>query len=126
MTKVGAFFNRRLAPARQSHLRSRMGNQPVRQFVLPTLVGLFVQPGDLRQAAHATVTEAVGFQHHVPPPPLLIQAAQEQVHLLMQLLVWVLGGLLAIGTTTSVHPEVGIDESARQGRKLARLYGQFT
>jgi len=74
----------------------RTVGQPLRQFLLPALDGLLVQPRDLREQTKATMSQSVGFHRHIPTPLLFIQAAQQEIHLLMKSLVGMLTALLAV------------------------------
>src|SRR5579859_6527590 len=81
-TSVASFFFDRWTPAtRQPHPIRRTIPQRGRQLLAPPPDRLFVDPGDLRQQHIPAVPDPVGFHGHVPAPLLLIQPAQQQVHL---------------------------------------------
>jgi hypothetical protein len=49
---------------------------------------LRIQARDLREQPIATCTHAVGLHRDIPAALLFIQAAQQHIHLPMQLLIW--------------------------------------
>jgi hypothetical protein len=73
------------------------------QFLSSPLDRLFIQARDLREQALSTWTNALGLQRHLPAPLLFIQAAQQQIHLPMQLLIRMRRVLLAMRTLTLMH-----------------------
>ena len=59
--------------------------------------------GDLREQPITAMTDLLGLQRHIPAPLLLVQAAEEQVHLSMQFLIRILARLTAIRTSALVY-----------------------
>jgi hypothetical protein len=53
------------------------------------------------------VSEAIGFQRHVPTPLLLIQPRKQEIHLGMQQLIRMFTFLLAMGTLTLMNFRYG-------------------
>lgn len=67
------------------------------------LDGLFIQACDLGQQPIATGTYAGGLHRHLPAKLLFIQAAQQQIHLPMQLLIRMRCVLLAMRTLAVMY-----------------------
>jgi len=57
----------------------------------------------LGQQAISSVTHPLGLQGYVPAALLFIQAAQKQIHLLMQFLIRMIDLLSATGTLTDMY-----------------------
>jgi hypothetical protein len=68
-----------------------------------TLDGLFIQARDLREQPIPTSTQAGGLHGNIPTVLLFIQSAKPQIHLPMQLLIWMEHFLLAMGTLELMH-----------------------
>jgi len=73
------------------------------QFLLPALDCFLIQSGDLRKQTNAAMAYPVGFHRYIPTALLLIQAAQQQVHLRVELLVGMIFWLLAVWALTHVN-----------------------
>jgi len=65
--------------------------------------GIDVQAGDQGDAGIATVAVLVGFEGGEPTALLLIEAAEQEVHACVQLLVGMRFGLLARRTLAPMH-----------------------
>jgi hypothetical protein len=97
------FFHRWSSTTRQTHPLHGPVSQLAIQLGAPAANGVDVQARDLGQPGDTTMTELLGFQGHVPAALLFIQPTEEQIHLVMKLFVWMVAGLLAIGTLALVH-----------------------
>jgi hypothetical protein len=62
----------------------------LRQFLLTAADGRDTQPRDLAHQLDPAMAQSLRFQRYVPPPLLLIQPADQQVHLLMETLIRVI------------------------------------
>jgi hypothetical protein len=62
-----------------------------------------IHPCDLRHKLDATVPKLLSLQGDIPTSLLLIQAAEKQVHLVVQFLIWMIACLLALWTLTLVY-----------------------
>jgi hypothetical protein len=68
----------------------------LREFLLSADNGLLIQSRDLGEETDAAMSNLVGFHGGVPASLLLIQATEQQVHLLMPCPVGMLGSLETI------------------------------
>jgi len=68
----------------------------------PTLDRLFAQACDLRKLPISTSSNPIGLYRHIPATLLLIQSAQEEVHLAMEDLIRMDRFLLAMRTLAVV------------------------
>ena len=85
------------------------------EFLAAAADGIDVQAEDEGDAAVAAVAELAGLQGGEPAALLLVQAAEEQVHLAMQLLVGMIGTGNAVGALTLVKVDVGHDKLSIYG-----------
>jgi len=97
---AGSFFDRPTATARPPHPFDRRVGQAGRQFALAAPNRVLVQAGDLRQPLEPAPAEPRGLQRDIPAPLLLLQPANQEVDLLMQLPLRVLDALLTGRTLT--------------------------
>jgi hypothetical protein len=79
------------------------------QFAASACNGVLVEAGNQRHEADASMTNALGFYSRIPTPLLLVEAAEEHVHLLVQKPLRVVGFLLTGSTFATV------DLSGRHG-----------
>jgi hypothetical protein len=77
-----------------------MLGQRRRQFFTAAPDGLFIQPSDLGEQAITTMPNPVRLQCDKPAALLFIEAAEQEVHLAMQLAVRMIEFLLAHRTLT--------------------------
>ena len=49
------------------------------------------------------MSQSVGFDRHIPTPLLFIQAAQQEIHLLMKSLIGMLTALLTVRTLAGMN-----------------------
>jgi hypothetical protein len=73
--------------------------------------GFHIHRGDLRQQGITAMADLLGLQGHEPPPLRFVQAAEQYLHLLMQLSVRMIRRLPAVATLAGmdwdwhrVHP----------------------
>jgi hypothetical protein len=92
------FFDRRPAATRQAHSVGWSILQLGIEFSSAPADGIYMHPCDLGHQGRATMSQLLGLQGHIPTALLLIQAAEQQVHLVVQFLVWMIIKLLAIWT----------------------------
>jgi hypothetical protein len=97
------FFDRMTPAARQTHTVHGPVSQGVVQFLSPTANGTNVHTCDLGHPRGTTTPQLLGFQGYIPTSLLFVQAAEEQIHLLMEFLVRMFFSLLAIWTLALVH-----------------------
>jgi hypothetical protein len=76
--------------------------QPISKLLLATLDRFLIHAGDLREQGYAAMTQPVGFHGHIPAALLLIKAAQEQVHLPVQLPLGMIRRLRTLWTFASM------------------------
>jgi hypothetical protein len=94
------FFDRRTTTAGQSHTVGGSILQFGVEFASTAAYRIDMHPCDLGHQSRATTSQLLGLQGHVPPALLLIQTVEQQVHLMVQFLVWMIARLLAISTLT--------------------------
>jgi hypothetical protein len=82
---MGLFFNRKSPAPGLPNSIDWAADQFFIQFASPTPDGFHIHSGDERQEAIATVTRFLGLQRYVPAPLLFVQAAQKDIHLVMDL-----------------------------------------
>jgi hypothetical protein len=87
---MGLFFNRRPPTPSLPNAFGGAAGQLFIQFASPTPDGLRIQAGNECQEAIATVTHLLGLQGDVPAALLFVQAAQKDVHLMMDLPIWLI------------------------------------
>ena len=97
------FFYRRPPAARQANTICRSILQLVVEFLSTTTNGIDMHPCDLGHQGRTTVSQLLGLQGHIPTTLLLIQTTEQQVHLMVQLLVWMATRLLATWTLASMY-----------------------
>jgi hypothetical protein len=74
--------------------------------------GIDVQAGDEGEQGIAAVAGFLGLQGHKPAALLLVQAAHQEVDLVVELAVRVLLAAPAVGASTRMNRAVGHDESS--------------
>jgi hypothetical protein len=74
-----------------------------RQLLSPAADGLLIDPGDLEQQPIGTVPQPLRLHGEVPPPLLLVQSTQQQVHLAVIFPIRVRRIRLAASALTAVH-----------------------
>jgi hypothetical protein len=97
------FFDRWSPATRQAHSIRGPILQVGVEFSSTPADGFDMHSCDLRQQGRAAVSQLLGLQAHVPAALLFIQPAEQQVHLMMQLLVWMIARLLAVWTLTLMN-----------------------
>jgi hypothetical protein len=86
--------------------------QVVVEFFTSAADGIDVQAGDEGQQRIAAVSDLLGLQGGEPASLLLVEAAQEQVHVPMEGLVGVVRASDAIGALADVNGEISHDGSS--------------
>jgi hypothetical protein len=92
------FFGGWPPATRQSHTVGGPILQLGVEFSSASTDSVHVHTCDLGHQSRTAMPQILGLQGHVPSPLLLIQATEQQVHLVVQFLVWMIVRLLAIRT----------------------------
>jgi hypothetical protein len=92
------FFDRWPPTAGQSHTVSGSILQLGVEFSLAPADRIHMHSCDLGHQGRTTMPQLLGLQGYVPSTLLLIQTTQQQVHLMVQFLVWIIVSLLATRT----------------------------
>jgi hypothetical protein len=92
------FFNPWSPATRQAHTLGGPTLQLGVEFSSTPTDGIDMHSCDLGHQGRATMSQLFGLQGHVPPALLLIQTTEQQVHLMMQFLGWMIVRLLTIWT----------------------------
>jgi hypothetical protein len=92
------FFDWRPPAARQAHAVDGPILQRGVEFSSAPADCIDMHSCDLGHQGRTTMSQLLGLQGHVPTALLLIQTTEQQVHLMVQLLVWMTVRLLAIWT----------------------------
>lgn len=103
---MGLFFNRRSPAPGLSNAFTGAVDELFIQFSSPTPDGFHIQAGNECQKTIATATHLLGLQRYVPAALLFIQAAQKDVHLVMDLPARMILRLQAIRTLAFVYLRV--------------------
>jgi hypothetical protein len=90
------FFDWQPPAARQAHTVDGPILQCGVEFSSAPADCIDMHPCDLGHQGRTTMSQLLGLQGHVPTALLLIQTTEQQVHLMVQLLVWMTVRLLAI------------------------------
>jgi hypothetical protein len=105
------FFSRKSPAAFVAHTIDGAVNQFCIELTPSTADGFHIHPGDLRQQRITAMADLFGLQGHEPPTLLFVQAAEQQIHLMMELAVRMIGRLQAVATLAGmdldwhqVHP----------------------
>ena len=93
----------RSSSARGTQPRARTGRRIGRQLPLSASDGHQTQASNLRDQALSAMTNAPGFKRGKPPPLWLIQAANEDVHLMVMALFQMRRVSAALGTPACMH-----------------------
>jgi len=110
-TSCGSFFlQRRPAGARLADAVGGPVGQAVVEFRAAAADGIDAQTEDEGDAGVAAVAELAGLQGGEPAALLLVQAAGEEVHLVMQPAVGVVGLAEAVGALARVNDAVSHDD----------------
>jgi hypothetical protein len=94
------FFDRWSPTTRQAHAVDWSTLQLGIEFSSTAANGIDMHSCDLGHQGCTTMSQPFGLQGHVPAALLLIQTTEQQVHLMVQLLVWMILRLLAMWTLT--------------------------
>jgi hypothetical protein len=94
------FFDRWPPATRQAHSVRGPILQVGVEFSSTPADGFDMHSCDLRQQGRAAVSQLFGLQAYVPATLLFIQPTEQQVHLMVQFLVWMISRLLTIPTLT--------------------------
>lgn len=100
---MGLFFNRRPPASGLPNAFAGAAGELFIQFASPTPDGFYIQAGNECQEAIATVTHLLGLQCDVPAALLFVQAAQKDIHLVMDLPIRLILRLQTIWTLAFVY-----------------------
>jgi hypothetical protein len=92
------FFDRRPPATRKAHSVSWSILQLGIDLSSTPADGVDMHSCDLGHQGRTTMAQLLGLQGHIPAALLLIQATEQQVHLVVQFLVWMIIRLLTIWT----------------------------
>jgi hypothetical protein len=92
------FFNWRPPAARHAHAVDGPIQQRGVEFSSTPANCIYMHSCDLGHQGRTTMSQLLGLQGHVPSALLLIQTTEQQVHLMMQFLVWMIVRPLTIWT----------------------------
>src|ERR1051326_6088183 len=109
------FLKERSSRSWNSYSFLRSSGELLLHLLAPSADGLRVHPRDEREYLVAPFSQMQRLQSYIPPPLLLVQSRQEQVHLPMSHLVRVESRIQADRTTALV------DRQCRHGYSLQRL-----
>jgi len=91
---IGSFFNQRAATPGAADAVGRIVGQCGIQFFSAAPNGLFIQARNLGQQTVAAMPDALGFQRYEPAALILVQAAEQHEHLVVQITFRVISALL--------------------------------
>jgi hypothetical protein len=96
------FFNQRPPATRQAHSVGWPSLQLGIEFSSTATDGIDMHSCDLGHQGCTTMPQLLGLQGRIPATLLFIQPAEQQVHLMVQFLVWMIIRLLAVWTLTLI------------------------
>jgi hypothetical protein len=97
------FFDRWPAATRQTHAVGWSILQLGIEFSSATTDGIYMHSCDLGHQGRTTMSQLLGLQGYIPAALLLIQATEQQVHLMVQLPIWMVTRLLATWTLALMY-----------------------